>query len=88
LVLGLETDRKLKIKHLVVYGDVELIVKQIKQIYQEKHPRMRAYKNCVWDLIENFFLSFNIHAIPEFIINKQIPWLLQLVLLDHQMSQV
>jgi ribonuclease HI len=64
LVIGLETTRKLKIKHLVVYGDVELIVKQIRKIYQAKHPRMRAYKNCVWDLIENFFLSFNIHAIP------------------------
>jgi ribonuclease HI len=27
LVLGLEAARKLKIKHLIVYGDVELIVK-------------------------------------------------------------
>jgi hypothetical protein len=41
LVISLETTRKLKIKHLVVYGDVELIVKQIKQIYQAKHPRIR-----------------------------------------------
>jgi ribonuclease HI len=27
LVLGLEATRKLKIEHLIVYGDVELIVK-------------------------------------------------------------
>ena len=30
LVLGLEAARKLKIEHLIVYGDAELIVKQIK----------------------------------------------------------
>jgi ribonuclease HI len=65
LILGLEAARKLKIKHLIVYGDAELIVKQIKQQYQAKHPRMRSYRNCAWDLIENFFLSFNIHVIPR-----------------------
>ena len=31
LVLGLEVARKLKIKHLIVYGDTKLIVKQVKQ---------------------------------------------------------
>jgi hypothetical protein len=31
LVLGLEAARKLKIENLIVYGDAELIVKQIKQ---------------------------------------------------------
>jgi ribonuclease HI len=65
LVIGLEEARKLKIKHLVVFGDVELIVRQVRQIYQAKHPRMRAYRNLVWDLIDNFFLTFNITAIPR-----------------------
>jgi ribonuclease HI len=65
LILGLEAARKLKIKHLTIYGDVELIVKQIIQLYQAKHPRMRSYRNCAWDLIENFFLSFNIHDFPR-----------------------
>jgi len=27
---------------------------------------MRYYRNCAWDLIENFFLSFNIHDDPRF----------------------
>jgi ribonuclease HI len=31
LVLELEAARKLKIENIIVYGDVELIVKQIKQ---------------------------------------------------------
>jgi ribonuclease HI len=55
LVLGLETTKNFKIVNLIVYGDVELIVKQIKQIYQDKLPRIRAYRNLVWDLIENLF---------------------------------
>jgi hypothetical protein len=54
LVLGLEATRKLNIKNLEVYGDAELIVKQINRQYQAKHPRLRSYRNCTWDLIENF----------------------------------
>jgi ribonuclease HI len=46
LVVGLEVARKLKIEHLIVYGDVELIVKQVKQQYQSKHLRLRSYRNC------------------------------------------
>jgi ribonuclease HI len=65
LVFGLEAARKQKIENLIVYGDAELIVKQIMQQYQEKHPRLRSYRNCAWDLIENFFSSFNIHNIPR-----------------------
>jgi ribonuclease HI len=65
LVLGLEASRKMKIVNLIVYGDAELIVKQIKKVYQAKHPRMRSYINFSWDLIENLFLTFNIHAIPR-----------------------
>ena len=65
LVLGLEAARKLKMKHLIVYGDAELILKQIKQQYQAKHLRLRSYRNCSWNLIENFFWSFNIHSIPR-----------------------
>jgi ribonuclease HI len=65
LVLGLEAARKLKIENLVVYGDAELIVKQIRQQYQAKHPRLRSYRDCAWDLIEIFFSSFNIHHIPR-----------------------
>jgi hypothetical protein len=38
LILGLEAARKLKIQHLIVYGDVELIVKQVRQEYKGKHP--------------------------------------------------
>jgi hypothetical protein len=33
-------------------------------LHQAKHPRLRAYINCAWDLMENFFSSVNVHFIP------------------------
>jgi len=51
LVLGLEVSKKMKIVKLIVYGDAKLIVNQIKNVYQAKHPRMRSYRNYAWDLI-------------------------------------
>jgi ribonuclease HI len=65
LILGLEAAKKLNIKNLEVYGDAELIVKQINRQYQAKHPRLRTYRNCAWDLMENFFSSIKIHSIPR-----------------------
>ena len=65
LVLGLEAPKKLKIKNLQVYCDAELIIKKTNPQYQAKHPRLRAYMNCSWDLIENFFSSVNVHYIPR-----------------------
>jgi ribonuclease HI len=64
LVLGLEAAKKLNIRNLEVYGYVELIVKQVSQKYQAKHPRLRSYKNCAWDIMENFFSSVKVHFIP------------------------
>jgi len=40
-------------------------VKKINQQYQAKHPRLQSYRNCAWDLIENFFSSVNVHFIPR-----------------------
>jgi hypothetical protein len=33
---------------------------QVRNIYQEKHPRLRTCRNEVWDIIDNFFVDFNI----------------------------
>jgi ribonuclease HI len=40
LILGLEAAKKLNINNLEVYGDAELIVKQINRQYLAKHPRL------------------------------------------------
>jgi hypothetical protein len=47
LVLGLRSSKDVKIEELTFFGDVELIVHQVKNMYQAKHPRLRAYKNEV-----------------------------------------
>jgi ribonuclease HI len=62
LILGLEATRKMKITKMVVFGDSEIVAQQVKGSYQIRHPRMRAYKNQVWDIIDNFYVAFNIYA--------------------------
>jgi hypothetical protein len=48
-----------------MFGDAELIVHQVKNLYQAKHPRLRAYRNEVWDLVDSFFLAFNVSIVPR-----------------------
>jgi ribonuclease HI len=65
-VLGLEAARRMKIKNLEVFGDAELIVKQVNRQYQAKHPRLRSYqKLCLGSDRKFFFSSVNIHYIPR-----------------------
>ena len=47
LILGLKVLEELGAKRIVVLGDFELIINQIKGIYQAKHPILRAYINLV-----------------------------------------
>jgi ribonuclease HI len=65
LVLGLRAAKDMGIEELSVFGDTELIIHQIKNIYQAKHPRLRTCRNEVWDLVDSFFLAFNISFIPR-----------------------
>ena len=50
---------------LKALGESELVVRQIKNECQTKHPWLRAYRNEVWDMIENFFSAFNIQFMPR-----------------------
>jgi ribonuclease HI len=65
LVLGLRAAQKMGVREMAVFGDAELIVQQVKIFYQAKHPRLKNYRNEVWDLIDSFFLAFNISFIPR-----------------------
>jgi ribonuclease HI len=65
LVLGLRAAKEMGIKEIAVFGDAELIVQQVKNVYQTKHPRLNNYRNEVWDLVDSFFLDFNISFIPR-----------------------
>ena len=44
----------MKARKIAIYGDSELIVDHVKGIYQEKHPKMRSYRNLVLELLEEF----------------------------------
>jgi hypothetical protein len=65
IVLGLRACKEMGIKEISVFGDAELIVHQIRNIYQTNHPRLRSYRNEVWDLVDSFFLAFKISFIPR-----------------------
>jgi ribonuclease HI len=65
LVLGLRAAKEMGIREIVVFGDAKLIIQQVKNIYQAKHPHLKNYRNEVWDLIDSFFLAFNISFIPR-----------------------
>ena len=65
LILGLMVAKDLKIQAINVLGDFELVIEQIKNVYQPKHPRLKQYRNEVWDLTEFFFLAFNISFISK-----------------------
>jgi ribonuclease HI len=65
LVLGLRAAKEMRIQEVAVFGDAELVVQQIRNAYQAKHPRLRSYRNEVWDLVDSFFSAFNISFIPR-----------------------
>ena len=52
LVLGLKTLKEMGARRIVVHGDSELIINQVKGIYKAKHPGLRAYRNIVLYFLE------------------------------------
>jgi ribonuclease HI len=56
--------QELGAKQIVVCGDSELVINQVKGTYQTKHPRLRAYRNLALDLLEEFSKS-DLCAIPR-----------------------
>ena len=64
LIAGLKILRKLNAKRISVYGDSELVIKQVIGEYQAKHPRMRAYRNAVLDIL-NLFSEYTLTCVPR-----------------------
>jgi ribonuclease HI len=65
LVLGLRAIKYMGIEEISVFGDAKLIIHKIRNIYQAKNPRLKSYRNEVWDLVDGFFLDFNISFVPR-----------------------
>ena len=60
LLLGLHALKELGAQKIRILGDSELVINQINESYQTRHPRMRAYRNEVWDMLGNFFTEHTI----------------------------
>ena len=54
LMLGLKLLKRVGAKQIMVRGDSELIIKQIKGEYATKHTNLRAYTNVVLDALRCF----------------------------------
>jgi ribonuclease HI len=54
----------MKIEHLTVTGDSELVINQVTQKYKIKKERLKLYFKRVNELME-YFISFNISFIPR-----------------------
>lgn len=65
LILGLKATKDMNVKKLVVFGDSELVVLQIRNRYQAKQFRLKQYRDEVLDLIQDYFSAFNISFIPR-----------------------
>jgi ribonuclease HI len=46
--------KELDAKRIALHGDSKIVINQVNGIYQSKHPRLRAYRNIVLDLLEEF----------------------------------
>ena len=64
LVQGLKKAIELKVSNLKVFGDSEIVVKQIRNQIHCVSPHLKAYQNEVWDLLKCFH-AFNIISIPR-----------------------
>ena len=61
---GLKKAIELKVSNLKVFGDSEIVVKQIKNQIHCVSPHLKAYQNEVWELLKCFH-AFNIVSIPR-----------------------
>jgi len=64
LILGLNTAKEMGVKGLKVFGDVDLIIQQVKKTFQAKHPLLKAYRDELWKLKDSFNI-FRISYIPR-----------------------
>ena len=53
LLLGLNAVKDRGIRNIKVFGDVDLIIQQVNKTFQAKHPRLKAYRDEVWRIIDS-----------------------------------
>jgi ribonuclease HI len=63
LLQGLRKELDLRIQNLTVFGDLEVVVRQVKNSILLS-PHLKSYQTEVWNLMNRFF-AFNINSIPR-----------------------
>jgi ribonuclease HI len=63
-MLGLKLLNKVGAKNIMVRGDSELVIKQIKGEYSAKNPRLIAYRNIVLYFLE-CFTKIDLRVMPR-----------------------
>ena len=64
LLLGLQILKKMQAMKVYIYGDSELVLRQVIGTYQSKHPKMRDDRNLALDILE-CFEEYQIFIIPR-----------------------
>ena len=64
MIQGLKKAIEFKVRNLKVFGDSEIIVKQVRNTIHCLSPHLKGYQNEVWGLITNFD-AFDINYIPR-----------------------
>jgi ribonuclease HI len=64
LLQGLRKALDMNIQNLVVFGDSEIVVRQVRNSIHCLTPHLKCYQSEVWSLI-NKFSAFNINSIPR-----------------------
>ena len=65
LILGMKTAKDLGIKQLVAYGDSELVIQQVKDLYKVKNPKLKNYRDEVRNIVDLYFSAFNLQHISR-----------------------
>jgi ribonuclease HI len=64
LVQGLRKALDMNIQNLTVFGDSEIVVRQVRDSIHCLSPHLKSYQSEVWSLMNKFF-AFNINSIPR-----------------------
>ena len=60
LILGMKVAKDLGVEQLVSYGDSELVIQQVKDLYKVKYPKLKNYRDEVRNLVDLYFSAFNL----------------------------
>jgi len=63
LLIGMQLEEKIGIKHLKAYGNPKLIINQVRREYKLWHEDLVPYHNATINMAEKF-KSFNINHVP------------------------